>query len=44
MENPLDQLIALILNGVDVDVVDGKGHTALQCLAKLLVKQGVGLR
>lgn len=40
-ENPLDQLMALAMNGVDVDVEDTNGDTVLHCLARLPAKQGV---
>ncbi|XP_063675168.1 85/88 kDa calcium-independent phospholipase A2-like isoform X2 [Bolinopsis microptera] len=38
--NPLDQLTALLLNGVPVDLLDSNGDTALHCLARLPAKKG----
>ena len=41
VENPLDKLIILLLNGMSVDVVDGNGDSTLHCLARLPAKKGV---
>ena len=40
-DEPLDQVMGLVLHGVDVDMMDEEGNTALHCLVKLPAKKGV---
>ena len=40
-DTALDQLTALLLNGVPVDLLDRNGDTALHCMARLPAKKGV---
>ena len=40
-DDALDELAALLLNGVAVDVLNRDGETALHCLARLPAKKGV---
>ena len=40
-EDPLGDLVVLLLNGVSVDMLDSNGDTALHALARLPAKQGV---
>ncbi|KAL5255844.1 hypothetical protein ACHWQZ_G011172 [Mnemiopsis leidyi] len=39
-EDPLGDLVVLLLNGVSVDMLDSNGDTALHALARLPAKQG----
>ena len=40
-EDPLGDLVILLLHGVAVDMLDSNGDTALHCMARLPAKQGV---
>ena len=43
-EDPLGDLVILLLHGVAVDMLDSNGDTALHCMARLPAKQGVSYK
>ena len=43
-EDPLGDLVILLLHGVAVDMFDSNGDTALHCMARLPAKQGVSFK